>query len=202
MARPGLLPGAPCWQRSHLLSTVNGMQDRALTRAERWASTMAGQAVDATVHQAHAGSDSVQVGASTVVDRAAREAAEAAVAGSGSDPGRRGRAAGASGGARPVADLLRAGPGPDPALHRLPAPGRQDPGLHLPRRPPTHPPDPRPGGGAGRHGHRPGLPAQRRPGGGHRPGPRLRSRSGGPRLRGRPDGRSSPTSTTPYGAQM
>jgi dGTPase len=63
---------------SHRLDTVDGMQDQGLTRAERWASTMAGQAVNATVHQAHAGSAAVHLSPAPPVDREAREAAEAA----------------------------------------------------------------------------------------------------------------------------
>ena len=85
-----------------------------------------------------------------------------------------------------VADLLRAGPRPDPARHRLPAAGRQDPGLRLPRGPPAHPAHPRPGGRPGGHQHRPGLPAERGAHRGHRPRPRLRARTGWPRQRGRP----------------
>jgi hypothetical protein len=53
-------------------------------------------------------------------------------------------------GARPVPHLLRARPRPHPPRHRVPAPGRQDPGLRLPRRPPAHPAHPRPRGGPGR----------------------------------------------------
>ena len=56
-----------------------------------------------------------------------------------------------------MADLLRARPGPDPALHGLPPPGRQDPGLRLPPGPPAHPAHPCPRGGAGRGRHRPRL---------------------------------------------
>jgi dGTPase len=53
------------------------MQDQALTRTERWASTMAGQAVSATIHQAHSGGAAVRVGPAPIVDRVAREANEA-----------------------------------------------------------------------------------------------------------------------------
>jgi dGTPase len=53
------------------------MQDQRLTRAERWASTMAGQAVDAGIHQAHSGSDAVRLGPAPVLGRPEREAAEA-----------------------------------------------------------------------------------------------------------------------------
>jgi dGTPase len=54
------------------------MPDQSLTRAERWAATMAGQAVDAAVHQAHAGGAAIRVGPVALLDRAAREATEAA----------------------------------------------------------------------------------------------------------------------------
>ena len=84
-----------------------------------------------------------------------------------------------------MADLLRAGPGPDPALHRVPAAGRQDPGVRLPRGPPADPADPRARGGPGGDERRPGLPAQRGADRGHRPRPRLRARPGRPRQRGR-----------------
>jgi dGTPase len=61
-----------------VVGTVDGMQDERLNRAEQWASTMVAQAVDATIHQAHAGSASVRVGPAPVLDRAAREVAEGA----------------------------------------------------------------------------------------------------------------------------
>jgi dGTPase len=59
---------------------------------------MAGQAVDATIHQAHAGSAAIRVGPVPVVDRVAREAAEAAALAPGAT-----RAAGAGQRARPEA---------------------------------------------------------------------------------------------------
>ena len=65
---------------------------------------------------------------------------------------------------RSVAHLLRARPRPHPARAGVPAPGRQDPGLHLPRRPPAHPPHPRPRGRpGGRRRSAASLPAQRAP---------------------------------------
>ena len=95
-----------------------------------------------------------------------------------------------------MADLLRAGPGPDPARHLVPPPGRQDPGLRLPPGPPAHPAHPRARSGAGGHGHGPRLPAQRRPDRSDRPGPRLRARPRRPCQRGRtrpvPPGRLRP----------
>ena len=54
-----------------------------------------------------------------------------------------------------MAHLLRARPRPHPARQRLPPPGRQDPGVRLPRRPPAHPAHPRPRGRPGGHGGRP-----------------------------------------------
>jgi dGTPase len=74
------------------------MQQKALSRADRWAATMAAQAVDVAVHQAHAGSSAVQVGPAAVLDREAREAAEAAVLAPGAT-----RAAGAGRRAEPEA---------------------------------------------------------------------------------------------------
>ena len=72
----------------------------------------------------------------------------------------------------------------------------------FPAGPSAHSPHPRARGGAGRHRHRPGLPAQRRPHRGHRARPRLRPRAGWPRQRGRA---ATPTSrgdsTTPRGGR-
>ena len=163
---------------------------------------MAAQAVDATIHQAHAGSDSVQIGASTVVDRAAREAGEAASLAPGAT-----RAAGAGQRACPEEpDEWRTCFERDrdrilhsPAFRRLA--GKTQvfifPADHQRTRL-THALEVAQVATA----HRPGLPAQCRPGGGHRPGTRLRSRSGGPRIRGRPGRTSSPrASIMPYGAQ-
>ena len=88
------------------------------------------------------------------------------------------------GGTRPMAHLLRARSRSHPARHLLPSPGRQDPGLRVPRRSSTHPSDPCPGGGPGRHGDgaspRPQCCSRR----GDGPGPRLRPRSGRPCQRG------------------
>ena len=50
-----------------------------------------------------------------------------------------------------MAHLLRARPRPHPARQRVPPPGRQDPGVRVPRRPPAHPPHPRARGRPGRH---------------------------------------------------
>jgi dGTPase len=55
-----------------------GLNRPDLSRAERWASTMAGQTINATVHQAHAGSAAIRLGPTPIVDRLAREEAEAA----------------------------------------------------------------------------------------------------------------------------
>ena len=85
-----------------------------------------------------------------------------------------------------MAHLLRARPRPHPARQRVPPPGRQDPGVRVPRRPPAHPAHPRPRGRPGRHVRRPGARAQRRAHRGDRPRPRLRPRPGRPRQRGRP----------------
>ena len=60
-------------------------------------------------------------------------------------------------GARPVAHVLRTRPRPHPARQRVPPPGRQDPGVRVPRRPPAHPPHPRARGRAGGHVGRPGA---------------------------------------------
>ena len=54
-----------------------------------------------------------------------------------------------------MAHLLRARSRPHPARRRLPPPGRQDPGVRLPRRSPAHPPHPRARGRPGRR--RPSL---------------------------------------------
>ena len=107
-------------------------------------------------------------------------------------PGARGLAAGAgsdalvgrrrpdrAGAARCLADLLRTRPRPDFARHIVPPAGRQDPGLRLPPGSPAHPAHPRARGGAGRHGHRTGLPPERGPHRGHRPRARLRHGPGG-----------------------
>jgi len=111
--------------------------------------------------------------------------------GRGRQPGARSHAVGRCGspparrGSRSVAHLFRARPRPDPARRLLPATGRQDPGLRVPRGPSAHAADPRARGRPGGKQHRPGLPAQRGADRGHRPRPRLRSRPGGPRERGR-----------------
>ena len=71
-------------------------------------------------------------------------------------PGRGRRQPGGPRGARPLPHLLRARPRPHPALAAVPAPRRQVPGVHRPRRrPPPHPPHPRHRGGPGRRRHRP-----------------------------------------------
>jgi dGTPase len=67
-----------------------------LTRAERWAATMAGHAAGPSVRQAHAGGDSVTVVPAGVLDRPAREAAEVAILAAGAT-----RAEGAGRRARP-----------------------------------------------------------------------------------------------------
>jgi dGTPase len=72
------------------------MQNQGLTRAERWASTMGGQAVNDRIHQAHAGSAAVQVHPAPILDRLAREAADATALAPGATravgAGQRGRA--------------------------------------------------------------------------------------------------------------
>ncbi len=88
--------------------------------------------------------------------------------------------------ARPVAYLLRTRPRPHPARQRLSPAGRQDPGLRLPRRSPTHAPDPRPRGRPGCHLGGPRPRAQRVVDRGNRPRSRLRPRPGRPRQRRRP----------------
>ena len=92
-----------------------------------------------------------------------------------------------AGGAGPVADVLRAGPGSHPPRRRLPPPGRQDPGVRLPGRPPAHPSHARPGGGAGRPGRGVRPRPQRRSRRSHRPRARLRPRARWARQRGRPE---------------
>ena len=86
--------------------------------------------------------------------------------------------------ARPRAHLLRTRPRPDPALGRVPAAGRQDPGLRLPGGPPAHPAHPRPRGRPGGHRGGPRLRVERRADRGHRDRPRLRSRPRRARQRG------------------
>jgi dGTPase len=56
-----------------------GVHQEELSRAERWAATMAGHDTSPSVRQAHAGDDSVMIVPAGVLDRPAREAAEAAV---------------------------------------------------------------------------------------------------------------------------
>ena len=85
---------------------------------------------------------------------------------------------------RSVADLFRARSGPDPALGGVPAPGGQDPGLHLPGRPPADSAHPRARGRSGRERDLAGVPVERRSDRGHRPRPRLRPRPRRPRQRG------------------
>ena len=154
-------------------------------RAERWASTMHGHA-DGAIAFAHADSWARQrVDLAGRRERSARTSRARSLAllatraiGAGDRAHRRG--------ARPVAHLLRARPRPHPARQRVPPPGRQDPGVRLPRRPPAHPADPRPRGRPGGHVRRPGARPQRRADRGHRPRSRLRPRSRRPRQRGRP----------------
>ncbi len=86
----------------------------------------------------------------------------------------------------------------DRILHSLVVPpaGGQDPGVHLPGRPPTDPAHPRARGGPGRHRHRPCLSPQRGAHRGDRPRSRLRPRTRRARQRGRsrhlPDRRLRP----------
>ena len=132
-------------------------------RNRRWASTMAGHGGPGITF-AHADSHARTDGA--VVTRARRAPSAPGLDGRArgrrrswrrGPPGPRRRAPVAARGARPLADLLRAGPRPDPPRHRLPPAGRQDPGVRLPRRPPADPADPRARGGPGRHQRGPGL---------------------------------------------
>ena len=98
-------------------------------------------------------------------------------------------------GGRPVPHLLRARPGPHPARQRLPAPGRQDPGLRLPRRPPAHPAHPCARGGPGGHVDRPCPAPQRRRS--PRPSPWPTTAATAP-AGTPPRTRSPPTSTSGY----
>ncbi len=172
--------------------------DDAEERAHRWASTMAGHADDRIVRGARRfvghrrrRRDHDPPGPRGPRRRGPRIARHAGV-GSG-QPGDRG-------GARSVSDLLRAGPRPDPPRFRVPTPGRQDPGLRLPRRSPAQPDDPRARSRPGRPLDRDGVEPQRPPGRGDGDRPRLRSRSGRPRQRGRARHRSSRRdSITPRG---
>ncbi len=52
------------------------MEHSHLSRADLWATTMAGQRVDGAVRQAHAGGDALRVGPLDVLDRVGREAAQ------------------------------------------------------------------------------------------------------------------------------
>ena len=90
-------------------------------------------------------------------------------------------------GARPLSHRVPARPRPDPPHHLVPAAEAQDAGLRgAGGRPLPHPPDPHPRG-VGRLAHRrPGAPAQRGPGRGHRHGPRPGPRPLRPRGGGRP----------------
>jgi dGTPase len=57
----------------------DAVPDEDMTRADRWAATMAGRRVDGALRQAHAAGDLVRLGPLEVLDREAREAAEDAV---------------------------------------------------------------------------------------------------------------------------
>ena len=153
-------------------------------RAERWASTMRGHS-DAGVAWAHADSWAGPGDRRTLVREAREEAERDQLAlhatqafGAGDRVAR--------GAARPVPHLLRARPRPDPALGRLPAAGRQDPGVRVPRRSSANSPDARPRGRPGRPFGRGRDRAQRGAHRGDRARSRLRPRPGRPRLRGRP----------------
>ena len=79
-----------------------------------------------------------------LLDRAARERGRSGTRWPPAPPGPRGRQPGPGRGARRLAHLLRARPGPHPALDGLPAPGRQDPGVRVPRRTTSAPGSPTP----------------------------------------------------------
>ena len=159
-------PGATSiWSAPSWASPVAD-QPRSPPRAQAWAQTMAGHP-DGGLVRAHA-DVAAAVGPGPLVDRELREERERRDAPAGRHPRRRRRAPERAGGARRRAHLLRAGPRPDRALHRLPPAGRQDPGRGLPDRPPAHPADPCPGGRPGRHLDRPRRRGQRHAGRRHR----------------------------------
>ncbi len=154
-------------------------------RARQWAATMEGHTGPAGVRFAH-GDSSARLEPAGAVGPRGEGGGRGGVALAGSDPGNGRRAAGAGGGARPVADVLRAGPRPDAPQPRLPPAGGQDAGLRLPRRPPADAPHPCSRGCPGGDRHREGVQAERRSRRGDRPRARLRARPGRPCERGRP----------------
>ena len=163
-------------------------------RSARWAATMAGYAGPAPpgarrLARPHRPGRRVaprHARAPGGTERAARaRGARGRAARAGSHPLVGRRPAGETRAAGSLAHLLRARPRPHPPRDRLPAPGRQDAGLRVPPGPPADEADARARGGAGGHGHRAGLPAERAPDRGHRTRPRLRARPRGARQRGR-----------------
>ena len=173
----------------HPARSVDAVEAASLSvmseQSRRWASTMSGHPSDVRgIRTAASSRRCTSPAARRVSSTARRERPRRSGCWRRARPGRSGRAAARSRSRRSVADLLRARPGPDPALDGLPASGRQDPGLHLPRRPPADPAHPRARGGAGRERDLARLPVERRLDRGDRPRPRLRPRPGRPRQRG------------------
>ena len=115
--------------------------------ARNWARTMSAHPLPGGLAVAHPDPAGVVVAAAVATRRAGGGGAQ--LAGRRRHPVVGGRAPTGRGGSRSVAHLLRARPRPHPARHRLPPPGRQDPGLRVPGRPPAHPADPRARGGPG-----------------------------------------------------
>jgi len=72
----------PC-RGSQAAGRVQVVEDHLVTRADRWAATMAGRRVGADVRQAHADGFEIRVGPLEPLDRQARETAEDAVLASG-----------------------------------------------------------------------------------------------------------------------
>ena len=124
-------------------------------RARRWAATMEGHAAGAAVRTAHADSSASAGGGVAVAPRGARGARGRAPRGRAAT-----RALGAGDRPRPEEpDAERTCFERDrdrhPAPAAVPAAGRQDAGVHLPRRSSADAPHPRARGRAGRHEHRP-----------------------------------------------
>ena len=168
--------------RSSLPARRNSGHVRRFDRRIEWASTMLGNVEAEGVVAAHPDASRLRITPHSVT-RQQRELAEDLTLAPGAT-----RSGGAGTGppqrTRPRPHLFRPRPRPHPARHRVPSPGRQDPGVHLPRRPPAHPPHPR--SRSPRSPRRSRAPwGQRGPHRGHRPGPRLWPRSRWPRLRGR-----------------